>query len=109
MRAFDIALASLALRTAPDRQRRLDRGLIPLIDDADTATLDRGALAHDRAALIASLWPAPTRQCVARPLYQEHAAPAVFGLVFRVKWRDGPDLDARALQARLRAVFADRA
>lgn len=109
MRAFDIALASLALRTAPDRQRKLDRALVPHIDGADAATLDRGAVAQDRAALISSLWPPPTRQCVARPLYEEHAAPAVFGLVFRVKWRDAPDLDVRALQARLRGVFADRA
>lgn len=109
MRAFDYALASLALRTSPDRRRKLDRGLIPLIDHADAATLDRGALAQDRAALIASLWPGPARQCVARPLYQEHAAPAVFGLLCRVRWREGPDLDARALQERLRAVFADRA
>jgi hypothetical protein len=42
--------------------------------------------AQQRGALLASLWPAPTLQCVAAPLFVELPAPAVFGMVFHVSW-----------------------
>jgi hypothetical protein len=40
--------------------------------------------------VLASLWPAPTRQCVAAPLYLELPAPAMFGMLFQVIWPGRP-------------------
>jgi len=105
MRGFEIAMASLALRASPTRPQKHERRLIPAIDDADAAMLDRAAISHQRAALIASLWPAPTRQCVAWPSFEELAAPAIFGAVFRVSWPFAPEADARSLQTRLGQHF----
>ena len=104
MKAFDIILAALALRASPAQQRKPQPRLVPAVDDADAAMLDRAALPQQRAALIASLWP-PARQCVVRPVFGELPAPAIFGIAFRVSWPPKPMADARALQARLRAAF----
>lgn len=104
MRAFDIALAAFALRASPAQPPKFERRLIPVIDDANADQLDRATISHERAALIASLWP-PARQCVVAPLYAELAAPALFGACFRISWPATPTADARSLQARLAAVF----
>lgn len=109
MRRLDVALTALALRSAPTEPPRPERELVPAVDDPDLLSLNRSAVPQARAALIASLWPAPTRQCVAAPDFAELAAPAVFGMVFRVSWPAQPACDARALQARLSAVFASNA
>ena len=61
--------------------------------DADGARLDPSNAAR-RAARIAALWPAPTRQCVAPPVYLELPAPVLFGMLFQVSW---PALGAAAL------------
>jgi hypothetical protein len=104
MRAFDIALAAFALRASPTQPPKPQPRLVPAIDDADDAMLDRAALPHEQAALIVSLWP-PARQCVVVPVYAELPAPALFGAMFRVSWPAVPAEDARALQARLRDAF----
>lgn len=105
MRAIDIALASFALRTSETKAQMPQRRLVPAIDDATTLMLDRAATPPQRAALIASLWP-PARQCVVPPVYAQLSAPAILGAAFRVSWPvSAPTIDARALQARLRAVF----
>lgn len=109
MRALDIALASLALRVSPPQPPKHERRLVPAIDDATRETLDRRAVPESRAALIASLWPAPTRQCVAPPVYVELAAPAQFGRLNLVAWGAPARVDARALQARLMARFGQAA
>jgi hypothetical protein len=96
VRALDIALAALALRTSTTKPPQTVRRLLPALDDADAALLDRDAVPQERAALIASLWPAPTRQCVARPLHLELPAPAVFGRLLRVSWPGAPGADAHA-------------
>jgi hypothetical protein len=108
VRALDIALAALTLRALPTQSPKAQRLVVPLVGDADAIVLDRAAIPHQHAALIASLWPAPTRQCVASPRYQELPAPALFGVVYRVSWPPPPIEDARALQARLRAAFRER-
>jgi len=105
MRAIDIALATLALRASAPQPQRHERRLAPAIDDATRETLDRGAIPESRAALIASLWPPPTRQCVAPPVYVELAAPAQFGRLNLVAWGAPARVDARALQARLAEQF----
>jgi hypothetical protein len=104
MKAFDMILAALALRASPAKAKRAEERLVPAVDDADHAMLDRAALPHQQAALIASLWP-PARQCVVRPVFSEHPAPAIFGAAFRVSLRARPSQDARALQARLKDAF----
>ncbi len=103
MRGFDRAVAALMLRAMPTKPPTHEKRLVPAIDDAHRAQLDRNTISHQRAALIASLWPEPTRQCVARPAFVQFSAPAIFGLVFHF---GAPHrVDARALQARLDAVF----
>jgi hypothetical protein len=86
MRAFDIAIAALALRTLPTQPQKVQRRLAAAIDDADPAMLGRDALNRDRAALIASLWP-EARPCVVPTRYEQFPAPALFGAVLRVCWR----------------------
>jgi hypothetical protein len=105
LRTFDIAVTALALRAAATRPEERERELVPAVDEPNTAMLDRAAISHERAALIASLWPAPTRQCVAPPVFEELPAPAMFGATYRVTLPGVPQLDARALQQRLKAVF----
>jgi len=85
VRAFDMVLAALALGASPPRRPKHERRLVPAIDGADAATLDRDALNHQRAALIASLWP-EARPCVVPALYVQLPAPALFGAAFRVSW-----------------------
>jgi hypothetical protein len=103
VRGFDRAVAALMLRAMPTKPAEHEKRLVPAIDDANRAQLDRNTISHQRAALIASLWPEPTRQCVARPAFVQFSAPAIFGLVFHF---GAPHrVDARALQARLDAVF----
>lgn len=110
MRGFDIALTAMALRASATRPPEAKRELVPAVDDLDRASLDRAALSQQHTALVASLWPAPARQCVARPRYVALAAPAVFGVVYQVSWQvPAPTEDARALQARLNAAFAGMA
>ena len=86
MRALDMVLTALALRASATRPPKHERRLIPAIDDADAATLDRDALNQQRAALIASLWP-EARPCVVPALYVQLPAPALFGAAFRVSWQ----------------------
>jgi hypothetical protein len=105
LRTFDIAVTTLALRAAPTKPEERERQLVPAVDEANAAMLDRAAISHERAALIASLWPAPTRQCVAAPVFEELPAPAIFGATYRVTLPGVPQLDARALQQRLNAAF----
>ncbi len=110
MRGFDIALTAMALRASATRPPEAKRELVPAVDDLDRASLDRAAISHAQAALISSLWPAPARQCLARPRYVALPAPAVFGVMYQVSWQaPAPTEDARALQARLNAAFADPA
>ena len=99
MRAFDMALTALALRASATRPPKHERRLVPAIDDADAAMLDRDALNQQRAALIASLWP-EARPCVVPALYLELPAPAMFGVAFRVSW-EWRDNDAHASRAPL--------
>lgn len=105
MRRIDVALTTLALRTSAAQPPKAERRLVPAVDDPDLLSLNRGATPLQRAAMIASLWPAPTRQCVAGPVFAQLPAPAIFGVVFRVSWPALPSEDARALQARLNAAF----
>lgn len=104
MTAFDMILAVLALRASPAKPKQSGERLVPAVDEADNAVLDRAALPQTRAALIASLWPL-ARQCVVRPVFSELPAPAIFGAAFRVSVAARPPEDARALQARLKAAF----
>jgi hypothetical protein len=104
MKAFDMILAALALRASPTKPKESEERLVPAVDDADNAVLDRAALPQQKTALIASLWP-PARQCVVRPVFSELPAPAIFGAAFRVSVAARPTQDARALQARLKAAF----
>lgn len=107
MRTVDIALTALAVRTARPEAPATPRPVLSALDDAGHALLDRAAIAHDKAALIASLWP-PARPCAVRSVFAELPAPAVFGMAFQVSWGEAPRADARALQARLRAAFASK-
>jgi len=79
MHAMNVALTDLPPRAASAGA-----------PSAEHAPADDGAAPPDRAAqrgaLLASLWPAPTLQCVAAPHFVELPAPAVFGIVFRVTW-----------------------
>lgn len=84
MRTLDIAFASMVLRFAPARPPRPQRRVAPAIDGADAATLDRGVLPQDRAALIASLWPAPLRQCVVPAKFMLHGGPVELGCLWLV-------------------------
>lgn len=103
VRGFDKAVAALALRAMPTKSREHEKRLAPAFDDAPREHLDRAALPHPTTALIASLWPEPTRQCVVRPLFVQFSAPAILGRAFRF---GAPSrVDARALQARLGAAF----
>ena len=104
MKAFDMILAALALRASATKPRESEERLVPAVDDADNAVLDRAALPQQQACLIASLWP-PARQCVVRPVFSELPAPAIFGAVVRISVAARPVQDARALQARLKAAF----
>lgn len=104
LRALDIALATFTLRSSATKPDERQRSLIPAVDDADAATLDRAAIPQAEAALIASLWP-PARQCVIGPIYEQLPAPAVFGMLYRVDWTAPGSEDARALQKRLRTAF----
>ncbi|MBN8608540.1 MAG: hypothetical protein J0L81_16615 [Caulobacterales bacterium] len=103
MRGFDRAMTALALRAMPTKPPEHEKRLVPAFDDATREHLDRSALPHQRTAMIASLWPEPTRQCVVRPVFVQFSAPAILGLAFRF---GAPSrVDARALQARLDAAF----
>lgn len=102
MRAFDMALTALALRASPTRPPEHEKRLVPAIDDACAADLDRAAIPQARAALVASLWP-EARPCTVRSVYEQLPAPALLGAVLPVTW--APQVDARALQTRLAAVF----
>mgnify|MGYP006969362394 CR=1 FL=1 len=104
MRAFDIAIAALALRTSATRPPRHERRLVPAIDDAGQATLDRNAVDQRRAALAASLWP-EARPCAVRAIYELLPAPAQFTTALSVQWAAPAEEHARALQARLAVAF----
>jgi hypothetical protein len=99
MRALEMALAALALRASPTQPATRERRLVPAVDDADAAWLARTALPQQRAALIASLWPPPARQCVAAPHYVALPAPAAFGLAYRVSWSAAPVAEPSAAVA----------
>ncbi len=86
MRAFDMALAALALRASPVSPPQHERQLVPAVDDAGAATLDRNRLDLQHAALVASLWP-ETRPCVVPASFPQLAAPALFGVLFKVGWQ----------------------
>jgi hypothetical protein len=86
VRTLDVALTALALRALPTQPPRRERRLVPAVDDADAAVLDREALSQQRAALIASLWP-KAGLCILPARYLQLAAPALFGGVFRVSWQ----------------------
>ena len=103
MRAFDMALTALALRASPTQPPTHERRLVPAVDDANADQLDRAAIPQERAAMVASLWP-EARPCAVRSVFAQLPAPAQFGAVFQVTWTP-PAEDARALQARLAAVF----
>jgi hypothetical protein len=106
MRAFDMALTALALRVSPTRPPEHEKRLVPAIDDAAAADLDRAAVPQQQAALIASLWP-EARPCAVRAVFEQLPAPALLGATLPVTWTPPvPAEDARALQMRLRAVFA---
>jgi len=105
MRAFDIAIATLALRTSATRPPKHERRLVPAVDDANPAHVDRSAIPQDRAALVASLWE-EARPCAVRPVYAQLSAPAEFAMVYQVTWAlPEPGEDARSLQDRLAAAF----
>lgn len=115
MGTWDAAVAALVLRTArPRDDRKPDprlRKRIPAIDDAGAALNNRRALDHAQAALIASLWPAPTGQCVAAPRYMQQRAPAEFGRLYvigRANERATPQPGARALLQRLESALGAR-
>jgi hypothetical protein len=99
VRAFDMALTALALRASATRPPKHERRLVPAIDDADAAMLDRDALNQQRAALIASLWP-EGRPCLVPALYLQLPAPALFGAAFCVSW-EWRENDAHASRASL--------
>jgi hypothetical protein len=99
VRAFDMVLTALALQASATRPPKHERRLVPAIDDADPATLDRDALNQQRAALIASLWP-EARPCVVPALYVQLPAPALFGAAFRVAW-EWRENDGHAISAPL--------
>ncbi len=105
MREIDIAMTALALRTSATKPPEHEQLVLPALDGPGSALLDRAMISHQHAALIASLWPEPSRQCLARPRYEGLRAPAEFGRLHVVSWPAGSD--ARALQARLQSVFAD--
>lgn len=107
MRGFDVALAALALRAAPARRDKPERRLVPAVDDPGAAALDRARIDQSQAALIASLWPEPYRQCVVRPLYLNLRAPAAFGVMHVVGRAPNAasTQGARALLERLNAAF----
>lgn len=84
MRTLNVAFASMALRFAAARPEKPQRRVVPAIDDADAATLDREALPQDRAALIASLWPPPLGQCVVSAVFVLLRSPAEFGVFWLV-------------------------
>lgn len=86
MRAFDIAVATLVLRVLAPRPPQHARRLVPAVDDADAAMLDRDALNRQQTALIASLWPRPG-QCILAAHYLQLPAPALFGAALRVSWQ----------------------
>lgn len=92
MRAFDVAVAALALRASPTRPPRFERRLVPAADDANDAMLDRDALDRVKAALIVSLWP-EARPCVVPALFQLLPLPAVLGAVLRFSWRAPSSMD----------------
>ena len=74
--------------------------------DADGARLDPSNAAR-RAARIAALWPAPTRQCAAPPVYLELPAPVLFGMLFQVSWpAPGAALASEAARADRRGMLA---
>lgn len=100
MRGLDMALTAFALRASPSRPPEPERRLLPFIDDADAAMLNRAAMPQQFAALVASLWPA-ARQCVVRPSYEELPAPAILGAVLRFNW---PAPAPRASSSLLRAA-----
>ncbi len=77
------------------------------MDDAEPAMLDRHAIAQERAALIASLWP-EARPCAVRAVYEVLPAPTLFATALSVQWAAPPAIDAHALQARLHAAFPAR-
>jgi hypothetical protein len=105
VRRLDIAMTALALRASGPKPPAAAPQLIPAWDEPGAAWLNRTAIAHQRAALIASLWPEPTRQCVARPVFEQLPAPAVFGRVFSVSWVARQTADARALRVKLASAF----
>lgn len=90
MRAFDVALAAFALRASSARPQQFERRLVPAVDDANEAMLDRQALDWGRAALISSLWP-EARPCVVPALFQLLPMPAMLGAVLRFSWRPTRD------------------
>jgi len=110
LRSFDIALAALALRAAPERRDKPERRLVPAVDDPGAALLDRGRIDQSKAALVASLWPEPYRQCVVPPLYLHLKAPAAFGVMHLVgRPPSSATTGARALLQRLHAAFGPTA
>jgi hypothetical protein len=105
LRAFDIAIATLALRTSATQPPKRERRLVPAVDDANPAHLDRTAIPQERAAMVASLWE-EARPCAVRPVYAQLPAPAQFSMVYQVTWAlPEQNEDARALQDRLAAAF----
>lgn len=98
MGGLDMALTAFALRASLPRPPKPERRLLPFIDAAEAAVLDRAALPQQFAALVASLWPT-ARQCVVRPSYEGLPAPAMLGAVHRFNWQ-GPSLPAPALLLR---------
>lgn len=108
MRGFDMALAAFALHAAPARRVKPERRLVPAVDEPGVTTLYRTRIDQAHAALVASLWPEPYRQCVVRPLYLNLKAPAAFGIMHVVGRAAEPNAGshgARALLQRLRAAF----
>jgi hypothetical protein len=106
MRAFDMALTALALRVSPPRPQEREERLVPAVDDASDAQLDRAAIPQERAALVVSLWP-EARPCSVRAVFDQFPAPALLGATLPVSWSPPvPTEDARALQARVIRAFA---
>jgi hypothetical protein len=104
---LDIALAVFALRATPARRVGPEKRLVPAVDDPSAATLDRVRIDQSQAALIASLWPEPYRQCVVRPLYLNLEAPAAFGVMHIIgRAPAASSVGGRALLLRLQAAFA---
>lgn len=105
MRRLDIAMTALALRTSLREPPAHERPLVPAWDEPEAAWLNRTAISQQRAALIASLWPEPARQCVAPPVFLQLPAPAVLGAVLQVSATLRAAGDARALQSKLASAF----